>query len=194
MNKLIASFEIDKNHCINVYMRDEGLKNDLDYASKYMLGDALVMYEGKEKILLAQYGLREIFHRISELSNKLLNNQLVLPKFLQVGSLGRECNIEIRKNRNILIHCQDYWLFSTKYNGAQTWIYTFNDKIILEICPFYSFFDHEPKNHEKFVSFMQFMKIYKPYVVLTICRETLEEWKKIADEGIKKIKNPAWWN
>lgn len=62
-------------------------------------------------------------------------------------------------------------------SGA-SWFYEKEGKFILEITPVYKWHSTDPTPEEKkeYVTYKQFIKNYKPYVVTEISQETIHEW------------------
>jgi hypothetical protein len=71
---------------------------------------------------------------------------------------------------------QKYLLWSQR--GIATWLYEKEGKFILEITPVYRwhFKDPTPKEKGEYITYKQFIKNYKPYVVTEISADTIREW------------------
>ena len=67
------------------------------------------------------------------------------------------------------------WSTSCKYN-ISTWLYIKNEKIILEITPDYPWTFVDPKSGENYITYDEFIKNYKPYVIREISREIAQQW------------------
>lgn len=130
----------------------------------------------------------EIMRKINIIFNKIKKHTLPLPHYIPPYTVGEKWNLftnELCTNASNNIPIKDpfsqYWLFSTS-NDLQTWIYTINKRIIIEISPSYPWHYLDPKDDEPFETFEQFMKNYKPIAIHEISKETAQEWLKQAQD------------
>jgi len=72
----------------------------------------------------------------------------------------------------------EYLLFSTP-RSFSTWIYNKDSDIYLEITPTYPWHFLEPKKNEKFVSYDEFIKKYKPLMIIKIEKKVARKWLKV---------------
>jgi len=63
-------------------------------------------------------------------------------------------------------------------HGVASWFYEKDGKFLLEVTPVYKWhsLDPEPEEKGEYVTYKQFMKSYKSYVVTELSRETICEW------------------
>lgn len=63
---------------------------------------------------------------------------------------------------------------------VKTWLYEKEGKIFFEITPAYKWFCRtiRPEEKESYVTFEEFIKNYKPYVITELSRETMRVWLK----------------
>lgn len=133
--------------------------------------------DGRILPILNQYSCIE--GELDDLIEKLtcaLDNKLEIDKakFPNIGYQWNEDLYFASKGENFWPGAE-YLCFSTA-NNIETFIYTENSIIYLEIIPTYPWlFGRAPKDLKK-VSFKQFLKDYKPYARTTITRETAEKW------------------
>lgn len=74
---------------------------------------------------------------------------------------------------------QQYLCFS-RTGGPETFIYTKNGILYIEIIPLYTSHRKNTRKHIQQVSFKQFLKQYKPYLCTTINNKTAHHWLAIA--------------
>jgi hypothetical protein len=118
---------------------------------------------------------------------KCLNDtkELELQKPAQCGNLGIYFNNNAMKDDHRYDFSR-YWLFSTK--EIQTWIYTLNNEIYIEISNSWRWLYLEPDlSDPNFISYDEFMKNYKPIAVEKISEETAQKWLEQCNRLMKKI-------
>lgn len=71
-----------------------------------------------------------------------------------------------------------------------TWIYNDNNSnIIFEVTPFYPYMFCEPEEEPNYVSYEEWIKTYKPYLITILSREIAQKWLEQAEAIIKIIEN-----
>lgn len=68
-----------------------------------------------------------------------------------------------------------------------TWLFEKNKQFWIEITPVYPWHHIDPKINEKFITYENFIKSYKPIEFFEISRETLEEWQKRVQELLATV-------
>ena len=81
---------------------------------------------------------------------------------------------------------QQFILFDSP-EPATTWLFEKNKKFWIEITPVYPWHHTDPKEGEKFITYEEFMKSYKPIAFFEVSRETLEEWQKKVQELLATV-------
>jgi len=73
---------------------------------------------------------------------------------------------------------QRYFMWSSY--GIAVWLYEKKNKIFLEITPTYKWHFQDPMFTEKsqYISYEQFINNYKPYAVIELNTDKLQEWLK----------------
>lgn len=61
---------------------------------------------------------------------------------------------------------------------VSSWLYEKNDKIFLELTPTYRWHSMDPTSEEReeYITFKQFMKSYKSYIITELSVDTIREW------------------
>lgn len=113
---------------------------------------------------------------------KALSGERVLDISLQ-DNIGYLWNIYLNKSAVTSTGCEiDDWI-GYKYlvwgtPSLDVWLYEKEGKFFFEVTPVYMwhFRDPEPEEKEEYVTYKQFMKSYKSFVVTELSRETICEW------------------
>jgi len=74
-----------------------------------------------------------------------------------------------------------YLLLSTP-RSLSTWLYNEGNDIYLEITPIYFWHFSDRKENEKFISYDEFIKHYKPLVTIKIKKNVAQKWLKIVSK------------
>ncbi len=183
MIEKILLLKINNNEKITINIPD--FKNKINYFYKpqeklHRFDEAIVIYEYiQKKIILEKEAVKEVLNGLKTSLKWALNNNLYLPDSVNVGEVGRNCNIDRYTSNNINNYC-NYALFCEQ--KVQTWIY--NDQfgeIYLEISPRCPLVYREYEEGDEFSTFEDFMKNYKPYAFFHIDRKTAQQWKRDVD-------------
>jgi hypothetical protein len=121
---------------------------------------------------------------------KLLKGILSLPNNI-INDLGFEYNqfTEGKQEFNDAFLEHLWFSNSSKRPYYDSWLYNDEDgNIILEITPFYPWFNVTKKTNPEKISYKEWIKDYKPVVKTIIPKESLKQWIKQADEFGKKYK------
>ncbi len=128
--------------------------------------------------------------------DKLLNNQSseLSPSISNIGYIENEYSYtEILPHG---IESEDFLKFvfcstpSYPQPNLTTWIYKQANRYYLEITPNYPYEYRDPKPDERYISFEDFMKDYKPFYKETITRQDLQELRNLfAKATIETYKN-----
>jgi len=159
----------------NYYYEPTEKLNQFDEATVYFINSA-------NKLELYKDVLDDALFSLNGSLRKAVSNTLLLPKTIAVGTAGYVFNNML--NGVIDIELEHLWVWSMR--GISTLIYTINNTIYLEIVPIYPWTFSEPGG-DNYISFDEFMKNYKPYVVEIIPHETALQWIKTSEEYLKII-------
>lgn len=171
----------------------------------YLFDGITISYHANKKyILFTKYFVIESLKTFEYVLKLALNNQFIIHESIQqdIGFLWgeylqeNESNYHFVKkpleNSTIWVGAQHH-LFSSKQ--WDTWLYNKNGDIYLEITPAYPWHFGDPKKNEKFVPYEEFIKNYKPLVILKIDKERAEEWLKIVSNLVAIAeKNYEHWS
>jgi hypothetical protein len=139
-----------------------------------------VVYEnsGACTFLFEEEEMQEVIVRLMLAMQHVFQKSRQLSPAIQCGNLGYYFNQTIF-DEGYTFDFSHYWWFSTRY--IQTWLYTIDSKIYIEISPSYPWANIElPKNFEQFpknfVSYEEFMKNYRPIAVVSISPHIAQTW------------------
>jgi hypothetical protein len=190
MKKTVIKLPIDSTH----YLTVEFLGNTRDL---YLLDwITIAYYKGKKRYLLYNFWwvLGEIpkFESFLRVANK---NQLTLHESLSsdLGFLWNEYLHDKKSHNFVEISKEHFGEVSTFWVGMRyhllgskrwtTWLYNKNGEIYLEITPCYQWhFGDRPKKNEKYVRYKDFIKKYKPLVIIKLDKKVAQKWLKIVSK------------
>jgi hypothetical protein len=158
---------IDQKNKINIYGYKSGRLHVFDEVEvKYIDQDTT--------ILLAKDIVRQVITNFSTALEKSLKNELLLDRFLPIGSVGRTFSEKtfMEESNDIF---SEYWVWSTP-GGGQTWLYNADDKIYLEISQIYPWLFSDPKKDEVYVSFDDYIDNYKPIALVELQKSLVQSW------------------
>ncbi len=72
-------------------------------------------------------------------------------------------------------------------NKFNTWLYNQNNKIFLEITPCYPWHFNEPKAGDNYVPYDEWIKSYKPLIIIEIDKVTAQQWYDQAGKIMQEI-------
>ncbi len=156
---------------INYYYPTTPEINRFDEGSVYFYLDS-----SRKNLLLLKDILQEVFVPLCKMLKKGLNTEIPLPSNIQIGDLGLYYNEYLSEED--IPGTENFYGNFLLWSGIniQTWLYNVNDQIYIEISPSYKWHFNEPEKDEKFVSYKDFKKKYKPVAVLEISKEKAESW------------------
>jgi hypothetical protein len=80
------------------------------------------------------------------------------------------------------------WIWSgTKNNQPQTFIYTIDADIFLEISPNYKWLNAEPQEGDGFIPFEEFLKSYRMLYRFKLDTPTILEWQKTCENVLNSL-------
>ena len=79
-----------------------------------------------------------------------------------------------------------YWVWSSPDN-IQTWLYSLNNKIYLEISQTYPWLFSEPEEGELFISFDEYITDYKPIVLIELQEPLIQLWINQCQDILQKM-------
>jgi hypothetical protein len=189
IKKTAIKLPIDSAHHLTV----EFLGNTRDL---YLLDwITIAYYKGKKKYLLYNFWwvLGEI-PTFECLLMRAINNQLTLHESItqDIGFLWNEY-LKDKKGYNFVeISEEESGEVSTFWVGQRhhlfgskkwtTWFYNKSGDIYLEITPCYRWHYLKPKKNEKFVRYKDFIKKYKPLVIIKLDKKVAQKWLKIVSK------------
>ncbi len=178
---VIEIFKIDENILIEILVPNLEDKSNYYYRTseklhKFDVVTVLLKINGVE-IVLSIDAINEVLMLLSGSLELALNNKIILPMNIKIGGLGSVFNINTHYERLDSINFSQFWLWSGR--GMQSWLYNRGGKLYLEIAPSYPWLYADPTEEEKldaYITFDQFMKEYKPILVIEIDRSIAQKW------------------
>lgn len=182
------NFVLDKDKKITIQIPD--LPNKVNYYYEptekiHKFDEGTVSFVDKDfNIELKKEILNEIVCPFYALLKKALHNELQLPDITKIGHAGYALNSMLHNKQDDSIPL--YWLWAGSEHRS-TLLYNANNTIYLEIVPLYPWLYRDKKPSDNYISFDEFMKTYKPYVVETIPIDIAKQWLKQCEELLKNI-------
>lgn len=103
-----------------------------------------------------------------------LENKPIITEPIKIGTLSLLFSIDTEKEDSEF-DFGPFRLWSSP-SGIQTWLYTRDNKIYLEISSTYPWLFSDPEPLDNYYSLDEYIKNYKPMAVHEISRETAQEW------------------
>jgi hypothetical protein len=174
-----------------------------DQILRLNVGDSVrVIYKDKNcSYLVEDDCIQSVLDIFCTLLDQSLRNALLLDDSI-LNDIGYVWNKELRGDDGLRyekMEGRDYWvglrnaLWSTPGDvepNLTTWLY--NDKngaIVLEITPNYPWHFRDSEPNEKFISYQEFMRGYKPYLKKNIAKDVAEKWLEQAKQILMIIKS-----
>jgi len=180
-------FKLNAESLISIQIPDMPKKFNYYYEPTteiHQFDEATTFFIKKNKKLeLAKDVLQEAILPFNFLLKKALIRELYLPTEIKPGEVGKELNKSY--NERPYAEVSSFLLWET-VKHVSTLLYNFNDLIYLEIAPTYKWSYLELKKNEKYITFDEFLKTYKPYYVEIIPHDVAFVWQKQCEDIIKK--------
>lgn len=162
----------------------------------YLLDDITVVYhENKKKYILQEYDcvagpLRDFVFDL----NAAIKHELVVHESIDqdLGYLWNEylqdkkghnfVKAPLEKDSTFWVGLRNLVLSSQQY---ETWLYNKNGAIFFEITPLYKWHHSEPKKNEKYISYDEFIKNYKPLVIIKLENKVAKSWLRTVSRLLK---------
>ncbi|HSC24712.1 MAG TPA: hypothetical protein VLB80_00645 [Candidatus Babeliales bacterium] len=186
------------NHKEKIRLTFQGLLHEIDCCD-----DGLITFiQDYYKIILNDGSIRDAIYILGILLQKSLNKKLLLPESIKedIGFVYNQYNYSLWLKDDFIItnpfldknvEENNVWIGTIyhlwAFKECVTWLY--NDKnglIIFEITPLYPFFYDTPKELSS-ISYNEWIKNYKPYVIKVIPKEIAQQWLQQANALIKQI-------
>ncbi len=178
---VIGIFTVDSNKSIEIVLPDLNDKVNYYYKTSATLHifDAVmaVLKINGIEVLLCTDTVNEVLMSFSGSLEQLLHSNMVLPDNIDIGNLGSVFNINIHNKNFDAVNFSQFWLWPSP--AMQSWLYSKNGKLYLEVAPSYLWLYVEPTQKEKvgaYISFEQCMQTYKPVLVTEIDRSLAQKW------------------
>ena len=180
-------FLLNANNKIRIEVPDVLAKFTYFYESTEKLHkfDVITVYfiDNDKKVIIYQDMLDDFILPFHILLKRALNNILSLPKEITVGNALLTLNDNL--NERTPTDMTPYWLASTVKGKTATLLYTFNNTIYLEIGIVYPWTFLEPTSADKYITYDEFIKNYKPLLVEVIPHEIAKQWLTKSEEILK---------
>lgn len=119
----------------------------------------------------------------------ILNNKRALPNNVIAGNASLAFSICVQRDDESF-NDSLYWLWSS-LSHIQTWLYTKDNKIYLEVSAIYPWLFSDPEPSENYFDFEEYVKMYKPIALYEISRETVELWLQQCTNILETIETPS---
>jgi len=200
MNKFILNFILNATEQITLEL--ESPLDNLDYCCR----TNIIWHQQKNIFLLSNDSLYYDMERFSDFLKKALNNELQLHHSI-TQDIGYLCNEYYQNKHGFILHNfahggQDwigyqYHLWEAYKNNIRliTWLYNnIGGTIIFEITPCYPYLFCEPEDEPNYISYNEWIKTYKPYLIKEIPIDVAQKWLNQTELIVKTIeKNETQW-
>jgi hypothetical protein len=197
MKQILTQFILSEQKYIEIYFPE--IENKFNYyyqpTEKLHKFDevSITFYYDENEILLYRNILEDGMLRISDRLLEADQELIELPTEIQVGQMVYALN-ESGKDENSncfkTVEFHKFWVWSVAdiMHGAETFMYTRNGQLYLEIGKIYPWLYDEPDlSDSNFMSYDEFMKNYKPIAVEKISKKTAQQWLEQCNRLIKQI-------
>ncbi|HSC25172.1 MAG TPA: hypothetical protein VLB80_03095 [Candidatus Babeliales bacterium] len=201
MNKYNIIFTLNTTEKIIIHL-EESLENvDCCYRTD------ITLLQENQYYLLSIDPIHYSITRFHNFLNKALYNELYLHKSL-TNDIGYLCNEYYQNTTGFVTeeliggstwvgYKYHLWEAASKDVRLVTWLYNKPDgSIIIEITPCYPYLYCEPTEEPNYISYNEWIKTYKPYLIREIPHAIAQEWLKQAEYIIQTIESNAkkWKN
>ena len=167
--------------------------------------EPIVFVKQHKKVILSNDTIDTDMKYLKKSLEKCLNNQLLLHESIK-NDIGYLYNEYYQDKSRFLIGNIDgintwigyrYQLWQAYKNRKRfaTWLY--NDEInsiVFEVSPCYPYLFSEPEQEPHYVSYSEWIKDYKPYIVRKVSKEIAQQWLEQASSIVQQInENIARW-
>jgi hypothetical protein len=194
MKKILTTFTITKHKKIELFFPDIANKINYFYNPTKNLHkfDEIMISLQDNNISLKLYkntldgALLSLHGQLKRSRTKLID----LPSTIEVGQMVYALNESDKENpddeyKNV--NFSNFWVWSSN-KGPQTFMYTSNGDLYLEIGQIYPWLYSDPEpNDPHYISYENFIKNYKPILVHEISPETVDQWLEQCNALLKEI-------
>ena len=154
----------------------------------------IIFKNGDEEYIISQHDhLMPVTEDIYYYLESVLKNELQLSKSIK-GNLGYLRNQD-SDNSNIAVFKKHKNLQKNEFpiyvmwggNKFETWLYNQSNEIYLEIIPLYEWNYKDPVERDGFIPYDEWIKDYKPLVLIEIDKATAQEWLDQAGQLMQEI-------
>ncbi|MBI2774572.1 hypothetical protein HYX58_01055 [Candidatus Dependentiae bacterium] len=194
MKKVISIFKISEDSFIELYFPD--LRNKQNFycaptSALHKFDEVTAQLNINHKTILLQEGeLRDMIWVLYRKLQRAQQKTCELPNWIEIGDFVRclnESDKDDAEQRYKDIDFSNFWLWSMA-SGAQSFVYTRNGKIYLEVGYIYKWHSRERKDSDTdYIPYEEFIKNYKPILVQEITPEMAQEWSAQCESLIKQI-------
>lgn len=189
---LLNRFRIDDNCYFDVLIPQFPDKENRYYPpgeKLHMFDIATLIYcNNEKKWVLLEDNVEEIILTSQWAPAQALEGERILPDYIPLGSVSLFFSRDVQSEA-FDFDDSNFWLWSS-ISKIQTWLYTKDNKIYIEISSSYPWLFVDPEPSEKYYSFDEYVANYKPIAVHEISKETAEQWIKQSDTLLKSMERP----
>jgi hypothetical protein len=134
----------------------------------------VIYHDGSNELVLLEDVAEFIVEMLKNSLQSAFIGKQILPSHIDLGKASLSFSLD-EQSDNDEIDYTIFWLWSSP-TRVQTWLYTRDNKIYLEISSTYPWLFVDPEPSENYYSFDEYIKNYKPIAVYEISRETAQQW------------------
>lgn len=157
----------------------------------------IILYDnGHEYVLYDDIEIRYAIEKLNTLLTKALHNKLQLHESIQ-QDIGYLWNELLQDRLKLLARVNQeggnrwigtcYLLWEIK--GLDTWLYNKDEKIFMELAPVYKWHFDDPETGEDYITYDEFIKDYKPYLIVEIDKKVAQQWLAKTEELMQIIQD-----
>ncbi len=129
------------------------------------------------------------FEMLKNILTHALINKQILPSSIELGQASLSFSFDEQNNNNDIDY-KPLWLWSSP-SKIQTWLYTRNNKIYLEISYTYPWLFSDPEPSENYFSFDEYAANYNPIVVHELTIEMAQQWIQQSESILSILEKPS---
>jgi len=184
------TFAVNDGEKLLVFL-DCALKNisQFDYMSAVYIKDNVC-----EQVIYSNDMVFDFIESLHDALTKSLSGEYMVYESSN-QDLGYLWNVYLNRSDNMYFSGQfEHWI-GRRYllwslQGTACWLYKTNGVVYFEITPVYKWHsrDPEPEEEDAFISYEQFIKNYKPYMITEVSRDVVREWLRQTERLLAIIK------
>lgn len=136
-----------------------------------------------DEVELIQDVLNEVLGSFFVALKNALSNSVPPLKDMRPGDVGVLSNYAFHDAYTGYASSVNVWCVK----HVETFIYSLNNKIYLEIAPLYPWHNQDPAEGDNFISFLDYMRDYKSLFVAEVPRDVAQQWLQQSEKILKQV-------